>query len=175
MDSMARVSSQHHGGLLPRLHQMGGYPTRSRGPPHSAGCVQHFSPTGIPTSPAVPPTQLAASAAPPRSPTGLGLSSIAFLNPDTLFVQCTHRQPLLVQRISWHSASVLNRKGMQTLWRIPLQQTQRPVKHRRFSCVCSLHAKLPSLHLATVGVLAGRSTPPLSHGPHLSFGHPDPR
>ena len=68
MDSLARVSSQHHGGILPRLHQMGRYPTRSRGSSRSAGGVLHLSQTGIPTTPSAPPTQLAASAAPTRLP-----------------------------------------------------------------------------------------------------------
>ena len=55
------------------------------------------------------------------------------------------------------------------------EASQASTASQRFSCVCSVHAKLPSLHLATVGVLAGRSTPPMSHGSHLGFGHPDPR
>jgi hypothetical protein len=68
-------------------------------------------------------------------------------------------ETLLVPRVSLHSASVLNRRGIQTPW-LPV------------------HARLPPSHLAsrvaTVGILAGRFTSPSSHGPSpLGLGPPD--
>ena len=69
LDSMAGGGDQHYCWLMPRLPQVGGHPAHACDASHSTSCAQHGPQTGIPTTPPVPPTKLAASTAPPkRSP-----------------------------------------------------------------------------------------------------------
>ena len=74
-----------------------------------------------------------------------------------------------------HCALSRRMRGSLILGATPVWRTRRPVKLQRSLSACSLPAKLPSFHLDTVGILAGRCASPLSHrhGPHLDFGHSD--
>jgi hypothetical protein len=102
------VTGQHYCcGFMPS-----GYPTHARDPSHSTTCTrQHSSQPGVPTASFGSSAELATSDAATKSPqppagTQSPLSARALYSSSEPF-----GRPYSLQRISLHSASVLNRRG----------------------------------------------------------------